>query len=245
MNTVSYMTGRTVKLVAGLVAGAALATASAQAEVRVLRATEDTAQESSFELNFIDFGLVTTAKIISTDFDLEVDAQAGTARFTSYEQFVEPLMLPGPNNTQISTGDLTVRIVPGSSNGTYNGATGNFATSEQYEISFTGDLSAFGLASPVTLPSSSTGTVSDANGRRTIEMSWSGVGQLANPIVPGAPPLNFSYTCRSNNVYRVAVAALNLPGFLCGIFGGGTAAMAPLWIMGLWFLRTRFGRRRV
>jgi len=228
------------KLPTAVFAGAMIAAATAQAQVQVLTATEDPAKESSFTLTFTDFQLDSSANIISTDFDLEIDADAGTARFTSYLQEIEPLTLPGPTQEGISTGDLTVRIVPGSSSGTYNPNTGEFSTSEQYEISFTGDLSAFGITSPVTLPSSSTGTVVNQNGSRTIEMSWAGVGQLANPLQPGTP-LNFNYTCRVNTVYSVASVGLGIFSQLCA---NGTVSLLPMTLLGLWFMKCRFHRRR-
>jgi hypothetical protein len=161
---------------------------------------ENPASPGSFELVFGGLGFTTTSGITSTQFTLEVDHLRRKARFVQYLQHVEPLILPGG----LSTGDITVRIVEGSSTGTYEPLTRTFTTSEQYAVHFTGDLSAFGLTSPVVLPSTSTGVVATHPVQDgTVTMDWQGDGQLANPSNP-SNPLDFTYTCRVNTVYPPA-----------------------------------------
>ncbi len=175
----------------GLLAGGAVV----RAESTTLLAVTDPNNPSSFSLNFVDFGFVTTSNITSTVYELEFDPNAGTARFLDYYQVAEPLVLPG----DISTGDLQIAVVPGSSTGSFDAASGVFTTTEYYEIHFTGDLSAYGLTSPVYLPSTSVGTVSFSDGvRGGITMDWSGNGTLNGP----GGPLDFAYTCNVSTVFE-------------------------------------------
>jgi hypothetical protein len=177
-----------------LLAGAAAAslTCAAGAAEVVVHATQEPAPLSSFTLNFGAFG-ETSATITQTQFDIAVDSAGETARFTSYNQQVQPLTLPGG----VSTGDITVQIVPGSSAGTFTrGATlGRFHTAETYRIFFTGDLSLYGMTSPVDLPGASNGEMafgSDAAGVATLV--WDGATLLPNPFDP-QNPINLTYRC--------------------------------------------------
>ena len=161
------------------------ASPTAAAPIRV-QARQDNSVDSSFALDFGQGG-VASASISRTDFELEIDGFAGTAHFNSYDQDIDALTLPGP----LSTGAIRVQIVPGSSTGTYNRATGEFVTSETYSIEFEGDLSAYGLFSPVILPSQSVGVIDLENptaGR--VAMNWAG-SNLNNPSIP----IDFSYIC--------------------------------------------------
>lgn len=169
-------------------------------------ANEDPASPGSFRLTFAGLGFETIGGITSTQFKLRIDHLNQTARFVEYLQHVEPLTLPGG----ISTGDITVEIVPESSTGTYDPLTRTFATSELYAVHFTADLSAYGLTSPVILPSSSSGaiTLHSAQGGG-VDMDWEGSGELPNPSDP-PNPLAFTYRCEVNSVY--AADADNLIG---------------------------------
>jgi len=213
----------TVSACAALVGLAAVASAQA-APTRPLSivTNENAAEPGAFTLDFGDLGLVTRSSITSTTYELRVDTVHRTARFVSYLQHVEPLILPGG----LSTGDITVEVVDGSSSGLYDPLTHTFTTSEVYAVHFTGDLSAFGLTSPVLLPSSSTGElVVDPVAGGEVRMDWDGVGQLANPFDPTSP-LTFTYRCAVNtlfpptpaNVVGLAltpqVLSLELPGFV-------------------------------
>lgn len=184
------------------------------APVRVA-AGQDLSEVSSFTLDFGGFGGVASALIARTDFELEIDTTAGTAHFNRYDQDIDPLMLPGG----ISTGNIRVEIVPNSSTGTYDPATGEFATSDVYAIYFDGDLSAFSLTSPVLLPSMSAGVVDAASSSSvfvnlysspfgTVTMNWAGASQLNNPFIPGSM-IDFSYTC---SIYMSF--AIEAPSFL-------------------------------
>lgn len=170
-----------------LLAVSAIASPAIAVPVRV-QARQDQSVESSFDLDFgVAQGGVSSALISRTEMELEIDGLAGTARFVSYDQDIDALTLPGG----LSTGAIRVQIVPDSSTGTYNRATGAFVTNELYSIEFAGDLSAYGLFSPVILPSQSVGAVdleSSTVGRVT--MNWAG-SNIANQDIP----IDFSYIC--------------------------------------------------
>lgn len=173
-------------LVVGLLLGV-----TAQAEPTTLIAGSDPTLPSSFALDFGAQGGVSSANIAVTDIQFEVDADQGTARFVDYYQEVEPLALPGG----YSTGSMTIEIVGESSIGWYDQLTGEFNTEDTYAIHFEGDLSAFGLESPVLLQSSSAGIVTVSPGSDgQVSMDWFGEGVLANPFDP-QQWLEFTYTC--------------------------------------------------
>lgn len=150
---------------------------------------------SYFTLDFGQAGGVTSANIALTDFTLSIDPQTRRARMVDYYQEVEPLVLPGG----ISTGDITIQTLPEYSFGKYNHVTGTFVTVDYYVISFTGDLSAFGLTSPAILPGTSDGVVTFGDGKGgSISMDWVGKGYLQNPGGSHLPPIRFRYTCDVN-----------------------------------------------
>lgn len=189
-------------LAAGLLAAGAMAASAAEV---VIHATQDLAPLSSFTLDF-GGGVETSANITQTEFDIAVDAAAETARFTTYNQQVQPLILPGP----VSTGDITVTIVPGTSSGTFTrgSRTGRFSTTEMYRIHFTGDLSLYGLTSPVDLPGASAGTLvfgTDSDGAATLV--WDGVTQLPNPFDP-PNLLDLTYRCEVRANFTAAQPVL-------------------------------------
>jgi hypothetical protein len=184
-------------------------------------AGQDPSEESSFALDFGGYGGVSSALIAQTDFELEIDAAAGTAHFNRYDQDIAPLLLPGG----ISTGNIRVEVVPKSSTGTYNSATGEFATSEVYAIYFDGNLTAYGLTSPVLLPSTSVGVVDAASSSvvfvnlnsspvGSVTLNWAGAGQLNNPYDPNSL-IDFSYVC---SIYMTFT--IDAPSFI-------TTAMIP------------------
>lgn len=219
-------------------------TADAMGQETTVSAVHDPNSQSSFTLNFADLGFQTSSTVINTDFQLVIDETAGTARFVQYDQTVEPLILPGPTPEGISTGDMSIRIVPGSSSGTYNPLTETFTTNEEYEISFTGDLAAFGLISPVVLPSTTVGQFKGGTAAaREIQMNWSGVGQLANPASP-SNPLNFNYVCQVNTVTTQPDAISALLALLQSLCGVGFATMMPFAVLGLWLMKSGLFLRR-
>lgn len=196
---------------AALVALAAAGSAQSTRSLAIAT-TENPGNPGAFTLDFGDLGFSARGNITTTNYELSVDPIQGTARFVSYLQHVEPLTLPGG----ISTGDITVEIVEGSSHGTYDPFTRTFSTSEMYAVSFTEDLSPFGLSSPVLLPSSSAGDlVLDPLTGGQVSMDWNGVGQLGNPQDPSSP-FTFTYTCASNTVFpstpESAVGLALIPG---------------------------------
>ncbi len=176
---------------------------AAAAPVAVV-AQQTPALPSSFSLDFGFFGGVSSAQISQTDFELEIDADLGTAEFRQYDQFVAPLTLPGG----ISTGNLRVEVVAGSSSGEFDSLTGEFTTEELYAIHFDGDLSAYGLTSPVFLPGESSGVVSlSALAGGDIVMAWDGTSQLPNPFDP-LSTIPFSYTCHVRAAFAPEPVAL-------------------------------------
>jgi len=200
-NQTKSFTKALVRTAVALAAGL-LITTGARAESATIIAVENPALVSSFTLNFTGFGVTTSGLIASTDIAFEVDPDQGTARFVQYFQHVAALTLPGG----FDTGDLIIEIVDGSSFGTYNELTKEFNTEELYVIHFTGDLSAFGIESPVILPSTSRGfvTIGTESGGE-INLSWEGDGVLANPNPNDPNPfIEFEYTCDVATTFTAA-----------------------------------------
>jgi len=185
--------GAIVRGSAAFVLAAMLSDGRAVADPVALVATQAPNPVSSFTLEF-DFGAfveTVSARISQTDFELEIDAELGTAQFAQYKQHIDPLILPGG----FSTGNIRVEVVPGTSAGMLNVLTGEFTTEESYAVYFDGDLSAFHLTSPVVLPSNSAGTVKlSALSGGEVLMAWAGTSQLLNPFDPSAA-ISFKYTC--------------------------------------------------
>ncbi len=177
--------------------------AGAQAETFRVNARENPQEVSAFTLDFGEaLGGIASGMIALTDYTLEVDSTNGSARFMDYYQEIEPINLPGG----VSTGNIVVTVVDGTSAGTFDAATGRFDTGEDYAVYFDADLSMFGLESPVILSSTSAGTVNLASIEGGfINFEWSGVGDLANPSDPNQR-LNFAYTCTVNTVFPVSAS---------------------------------------
>ncbi len=183
-------------IVGGLISALALTSPATARPIAVVN-QENPNEVSSFTLDFGEAGGIASSLIARTDYELEVDPDAATARFASYYQEVEPLLLPGG----FSTGNIIIEVVDESSAGFFDVMTGEFTTSEMYAIYFDGDLSAFGLESPVLLPSASSGTV-QLNGidGGSISMAWDGASTLRNPFDPSTE-IGFTYTCSVNTVF--------------------------------------------
>lgn len=209
--------------------------ATAQAVPTVLYGVEDNEIQTQFTLNFPDLGLTTSSKVVATRFDLEIDEETGTARFTDYIQLVEPLLLP----LGISTGPIQIRIV--SSQGTYNTATRVFETNDEYEITFANDLSFFGFDSPVVIPSISRGTVDTDGGAanaRSVGMTWEGSGEMENSDNP-SQPFKYSYVCESTTLMSDPASRPPLPSVQVAVpaqfCGTGTCGGAGLGMMAMMF----------
>jgi len=174
-----------------------MAARSAWAGTQLLVAKDNPEQPGSFTLDFAENLGHTTANISTTNLTIALDGQAGTAAMRDYYQEINPLTLPGG----VSTGGITIEVLDGSSSGTYDPTTGAFNTTETYVIHFEGDLSAFGLQSPVMLPSASAGVVTSFGQRfGEINLNWTGRGQLANPFQPGQF-ITFTYACTVSTLY--------------------------------------------
>jgi len=186
-----------------------LAATSAQANIISLTANQVATPVSTFTLSFSGQPLP-SSYISNTHFQMDVDgavAPSGLARFNSYYQNVDPLTLPDGQGGYVNTGNLTVQIVPGSSGvSSFNPATGEFTTTETYQIDYTGDLTSIGLGNggSVFFPSTSTGVITfnpiDPT-QGTISQHWSG----------RYDPLGLDYTCVVNTAFPEP-AALSLLG---------------------------------
>jgi hypothetical protein len=181
----------------------ALGMSAANGAILHVDATQDPDAVSEFTLDF-GFGIRSSAAITQTKYRLQIDETTNSAALLQYDQDVDSLTLPGG----IPTGAIKVKVLPGSSSGTYDPGTGEFTTSEIYVIWFAGDLSAFGLTSPVYLPGESTGVMSPTSPvAGTIESEWVGDGFLPNAQDP-ENPIAFSYNCRVNTKYGQAPACI-------------------------------------
>jgi len=219
----------------------------AMAATTSVHAYEDVEAENHFTLRFFgdtpDQDLITTSKFVATRLSLDVDEENGTARFSEYYQIVEPLTLP----LGINTGNIIVQIK--SSSGTYDRNTGDFTTHDEYEISFTNDLSFFGFTSPVVIPSKSSGNLNGgvANAR-TIGMTWEGNGELANSSDP-SNPFHYTYVCTSTSKIADPSTFPPLPALgnaACGAGVCGVTGLAPMlaFAMGLALMKVNVARRR-
>lgn len=225
--------------VLGSAPGAIAATAS-------LHAYEDVEATNQFTLRFFgntpDQDLNTSSKIVATRLSLEIDEENGTARFSEYYQIVEPLTLP----LGINTGNIIVQIK--SSSGTYDRNTGDFATHDEYEISFTNDLSFFGFTSPVVIPSVSRGNLNGGVSAKTIGMTWEGNGELENSQDP-SNPFKYTYVCTSTSKTADPSTFPPLPALgnaACGAGVCGVTGLAPMlaFAMGLALMKVNVARRR-
>ncbi len=191
-----------------LAAGLTL-TAPAWANVEALRAQNDPGVESFFS---VDFGTgARSASIARTDLVLSVERPDVSASFLRYYQDVDALLIPTPFG-DVSTGPITVEIVSTPTLGELIEAgegTFEFTTTDTYSVSFTEDLSALGLASPVLLDSTTTGTVAyDGAETGTISMVWQGAGVIGAP----GNEIPFEYECRVNTRFSTQPGDIDLDG---------------------------------
>ncbi len=160
-----------------------------------LNTEQNPALESSFTLDFGEYGGARTALISGTEFDLEIDPANANAQFLSYFQNVDPLTLPGG----FSTGNITITIEE-SLGGEFDRTTGVFTTNDVYAVHFDGDLSAYGIESPFILPGSASGVVSfDSVSTGYADMEWEGEGMLESPFRTNE--IVFTYTCSIRGVF--------------------------------------------
>ncbi len=220
----------------------ATASSATWAEAVVLNAYENSAVVTNFSLKFPELGIDSTSNVFYTRYQLEIDEDAGTARFVDYIQEIEPLLLP----LGISTGRLSVRIT--SSEGTYDKASRTFRTNDTYEIRFTNDLSTFGFETPVLLPAESNGTLDARVGDvQHVQMNWEGAGELENESNP-EEPYKFTYTCKVNTT--IAASASDVPPLptrsLCaeGIYSIFGLAAPMLMFAGMRVSNRRYRRSR-
>ncbi len=202
------------KTIGSLVALACATTFStASAAPYILTAEQDLAPQapaSTFALDFGAQGGVRDSEISNTNFGMEVDFDAGTARFSSYTQNIGSINLPDGSANGVETGPITVTIAPGSPSGILRetgAGTFEFETTDTYIITFTNDLSAFGFPvdQPVALESTSIGTlIVDELRDGAIEghaaMQWNGGGFMLDPANVGEF-LSFDYRCDINSVF--------------------------------------------
>lgn len=244
MNLSSIVSNRTrsrtagVMILCGMVATLAMA-ASAQGQGITVNTVNEPGSDSGFTLSFPDLGITTSSSVVNTNISIEIDEQAGTARFLKYSQLVEPLLLPAEDGSMISTGDITINIK--TSSGTFNSATQTFTTNDLFVITFTNDLSAFGLTSPTELPAISTGTVSNTvSDAQRIDMVWEGSGELGDP----SQPLRFNYISRNFTIIDPLPALTAIQDLIAGLCGTGTAGMVSFMFLGMWMMKSGARRRR-
>lgn len=244
MNLSSIVSNRTrsrtagVMILCGMVATLAMA-ASVQAQIAIVNTVNEPGSDSGFTLSFPDLGITTSSSVVNTNISIEIDEQAGTARFLKYSQLVEPLLLPAEDGSMISTGDITINIK--TSSGTFNSATQTFTTNDLFVITFTNDLSAFGLTSPTELPAISTGTVSNTvSDAQRIDMVWEGSGELGDP----SQPLRFNYISRNFTIIDPLPALTAIQDLIAGLCGTGTAGMVSFMFLGMWMMKSGARRRR-
>lgn len=219
----------------------------ARAATTTVHAYEDVEAENHFTLTFFgdtpEENLVTTSKVVATRLSLDIDEENSTARFTEYYQIVEPLTLP----LGISTGNIIVQIK--TSSGTYDRDTGDFTTHDEYEISFTNDLSFFGFTSPVIIPSESHGNLNGGpSAARTIGMTWEGQGELENSDDP-SNPFKYTYVCTSTSKIGDPSTFPPLPQIDSGACGAGLCGVTGLlpmlaFAVGLAMMKVNVARRR-
>lgn len=168
------------------------------AEPTYLIARENAETPGFFSLSFEGIGVPASAEISRTEIVLQLNCADQSTQFLDYQQDVGSLTLPGG----FSTGAIHVSLAS-TRDGECDEDAGEFVTDHDYAIAFAGNLSAFGLASPVYLPGISVGTIAyDSQVTGTIEMEWEGVGALPNPFIPGEF-LNFRYTCSVVSLFRI------------------------------------------
>lgn len=202
------MTRGTFSRVAAILGSTALLAGGASADCVRLVAQNDPTLPNHFTLDFGDFGGVRSANITISEMVIEI-CDDSTAVFADYYQEADPLILPDGT----STGDLTILVNP-SRPVSYDAVDGIFVTDDDYQIHFTGDLSAYGIPSPFGFQhQSSTGVIDyDTATTGTVSMAWSGNSALPNPFDPNGPLIPFAYTC--------AVNANFVTGDGCGPSGG-------------------------
>jgi hypothetical protein len=212
-----------------LAAVATLAARPAAAALVSLDAVQAVTPASTFGLDFGDGAGFRNVNITETVFTMELDQRgtpdAWTAKFNSYAQQVPALELPDGQGGTLSTGAITVSIVPGSSSGTLvelPDGTFEFTTTDTYEISFAGDLSAIGVFSPVTLSGTTTGLSAPDDLRAVgatglVDIEWEGTQEL------GSSGILLAYRC---NVAASYISTVVPEPASLGLLAGGLIFVA-------------------
>jgi hypothetical protein len=133
--------------------------------------------------------------IVGGTFELETDAEAGTARLLSWTQEVDAIDLYGMN-----TGPITIAMdTTAPSEGTYDSENQQFSVSATFLISFDDtELRNVGFVSPVPLVGIEQGTIYGVGSIGTIQMFLQGEGSVAGST--------FIYTCRTSARFEYALA---------------------------------------
>jgi hypothetical protein len=150
---------------------------------------DPTAGPSEYEVTFppeLGGGTI-VMPIVGGSFELETDAEAGTARLLSWTQEVESINLYGMN-----TGPITIAMdTSAPSEGTYDDVNQRFSVSATFLISFDDtELRNVGFISPVPLVGTEEGTIYGVGSIGTIQMFLEGEGSVAGAT--------FRYTCRTS-----------------------------------------------
>lgn len=162
----------------------------AAAEPVVLKSFFDsTVGPNHYEVNFppqLGGGTI-FMPIVGGSFELETDAEAGTARILSWSQEITPIDIFG-----MSTGDILVTVDTAQpTEGTYNPIDNSFEVTGTFSITFDdSQLQQVGFFSPIALTATERGTIYGAGSIGTVRMFLEGGGSVAGS--------GFTYTCRTS-----------------------------------------------
>jgi hypothetical protein len=134
--------------------------------------------------------------ITGGSFELETDAQEGTARLVSWTQNVDPIeIVPG-----LSTGPITVTMEEGSAQtGTYDPVTRQFDVTATFLIEFDDtELKEIGFASPMPLVGTERGNIYGVGNIGSIRMYLEGEGTVGGQTFP--------YTCQTTARFEYSLA---------------------------------------
>jgi hypothetical protein len=176
-------------ILSGIVVLGSLAPAFVAAEPVVLKAHFDAAAgPNQYRVDFSSLGGDTLIlSVTGGSFEIETDAEAGTARLLAWHQDVDPIeIVPG-----MSTGPIVVTMQEGSgAAGTYDATTRQFEATATFLIDFDdSQLADLGFSSPMVLVGTERGNIYGVGSIGSIGMYLEGEG-----TVQGLP---FTYTCQT------------------------------------------------
>jgi hypothetical protein len=152
---------------------------------------------SQYEVHFpVELGGATIIMpITGGTFEIETDAEAGTARLLTWSQQVDPIEIFGK-----STGPITVAMDTAQpTDGTYSAPEKAFSVNATFLITFDdAELREFGFFSPLPLKGTEKGNIYGAGSIGTISMYLQGQGSVG--------PGSFNYTCQTSARFEYLLA---------------------------------------